>query len=67
MKGHESVKDICNEYANKAVDLRPYMEHDPIVVKPTDRLQKILDLFRLHSLRHLPVVKGDVLVGIITR
>ncbi|MBU1247314.1 MAG: IMP dehydrogenase [Proteobacteria bacterium] len=39
---------------------------DPIVVHPDDSLGKVLDIMSEYRISGLPVVKGDLLVGIIT-
>ena len=65
----DEVMDICDYYSNHQIDLRPYMWEHPFIVYPHDDLDKCLELFRHHHLRHLPVVNpsdGKV-VGIITR
>jgi CBS domain-containing protein len=43
------------------------MEQSPHFVSPRDNLQKVLDVFRLHHIRYLPVVENEQVVGIITR
>jgi CBS domain-containing protein len=45
------------------------MIEKPFCVHENDKLQKIVEIFRLMNLRHLPVVNdnNNVLVGIITR
>ena len=60
---------ICQENYRKYLDLRHYMVETPFVVNTTDKLQKVLDLFRHMQLRHLPVLNpvDGCLVGIITR
>ena len=51
------------------VDVRPYMIETPFLVQTTDRLQKVLDVFRHMNLRMLPVTNPGTgaLDGIITR
>jgi CBS domain-containing protein len=53
----------------KIIDLRPYMIEKPYCVYENDKLQKIVEVFRLMNLRHLPVIdeKNNTLVGMITR
>ncbi|MNS57590.1 inosine 5'-monophosphate dehydrogenase [compost metagenome] len=36
-------------------------------VEDTDDLRKVVDLLKQHSIRHIPVVKGKEVVGIISR
>ena len=43
-----------------------YMTLNPIAVQPDTSLRKALELLQAHQIRHLPVVRGKRLVGIIT-
>ena len=43
-----------------------YMTPNPITVRPETTLRKVQDVFQTHQIRHLPVVQGKRLVGIIT-
>ncbi len=43
-----------------------YMTVDPITVGPDTILHKALELLQTHRIRHLPVVEGKRLVGIIS-
>jgi len=43
-----------------------YMTPNPITVRPDTSLQRALELLKSHEIRHLPVLKGKRLVGIIT-
>ncbi len=43
-----------------------YMTLNPIAVQPDTSLRKALELLQAHQIRHLPVVQGKRLVGIIT-
>ena len=65
----EEIEDICKSNFMKFVNLAPYMIETPFVVQSTDKLQKVVDLFRHMQLRHLPVINpvDGRLVGIITR
>ena len=51
------------------IDLRPYYIETPFLAQSTDRLQKVLDVFRHMHLRSLPVTNPGTgeLEGIITR
>lgn len=42
------------------------MTPDPVTITPEAKLGDIIYLMRTHSFRHLPVVKGKQLVGIVT-
>ncbi|MCZ6760570.1 MAG: CBS domain-containing protein [Gemmatimonadetes bacterium] len=43
-----------------------YMTPNPITVQPETSLRKALELLQARQIRHLPVVRGKRLVGIIT-
>ena len=43
-----------------------YMTPNPVTVQPDTSLRKALELLQAHQIRHLPVVRGKRLVGIIT-
>ncbi len=42
------------------------MIKEVVTVSPEDSLEKALQLMKLHSIRHLPVVEGEKLVGLVT-
>jgi len=42
-----------------------FMTREPYSVASTDSLARARDLMKKHSVRHLPVLDGDLLVGII--
>jgi CBS domain-containing protein len=50
-------KDIC---------LGRVMTPDPAVLRPEDSVRAALDLMNERQIRHLPVVAGDCLVGIVS-
>ena len=64
---YSEIEPYVQENVAKRLDLRPYMEQSPHFVSPRDNLQKVLDVFRLHHVRYLPVVENEQVVGIITR
>ncbi len=43
-----------------------YLTPDPITVRPDTTLRKAQELLQAHQIRHLPVVQGKRVVGIIT-
>ena len=63
------MKDICERNADRMIDVRPYMIETPYLAQTTDRLQKIIDVFRHMHLRVLAVTNPGTgaLEGIITR
>ena len=66
----KTVEEGVQNNGDKVIDLRPFMETRPFTVFQKDNLQKIVNVFRLMNLRHLPVLderRGSALAGIITR
>ena len=51
------------------IDIRPYIIDTPFLAQSTDRLPKILEMFRTMHLRTLPVTNPGTgaLEGVITR
>ncbi|SMD45676.1 CBS-domain-containing membrane protein [Aquiflexum balticum DSM 16537] len=43
------------------------MTKDVFTVQENEKLTKVLELFRKHKIRHLPVLSGNKIVGIISR
>ena len=68
-RNYQEVADICEDHKNKLIDIRPYIIDTPYLAQSTDRLQKILNIFRHMHLRALPVTNPGTgeLEGIITR
>lgn len=66
---YSEVEDICEANSDKMIDVRPYMIETPFLAQSTDKLQKILDVFRHMHLRMLAVTNPGTgeLEGIITR
>ena len=66
---YAEVEDICDNNQDRMVDVRPYMIETPFLAQSTDRLQKLLDVFRHMHLRMLAVTDPGTgaLEGIITR
>jgi len=65
----EEVVDICERFSHKKIDLRPYLIEDPFFVHITDKLPKVLDMFRHFHLRALPVLDPNdgTPVAVLTR
>jgi CBS domain-containing protein len=49
-----------------ATNLGQVMTADPDTLKPTDTVRDALDMMKMHGYRHLPVVQGRKLVGIVS-
>jgi len=66
---YSEVEKIVEENLDKMIDIRPYIIDTPFLAQSTDRLPKILDLFRHMHLRALAVTNPGTgsLEGIITR
>jgi len=65
----EVLETVCDNYESELIDLRPYMWEHPFIAYVHDPLDKCLELFRHHHLRHLPVMNptDGSIQGIITR
>ena len=66
---HKPYKELCREHDQDYIYLGAYMNFKPYVVSENTDLQKILSIFKLMNLRHLPVIDNEDgrLKGIITR
>ena len=66
---YEEVIDIASRFNHKLIDLRPYMIQEPYIVHSTDKLPKVLDMFRHFHLRALPVLdpNNGLPVAVLTR
>lgn len=59
---------VSGKEAGYWLDMRPYMDPAPAMIKRETSLQRCYGLFRTMGLRHLPVVDGELkVVGMITR
>ena len=63
------VASICAKNQNERIDLRPYMIESPFVCFTTDRMQKVLDIYRHNQLRQICVINpiDGSLQGVISR
>jgi len=68
-RNYQEVAGICEDHKNRLIDIRPYIIDTPYLAQSTDRLQKVLELFRHMHLRALAVTNPGTgaLEGIITR
>jgi len=66
---YKEVEDIVEANLEKMIDIRPYIIDTPYLAQSTDRLGKILELFRHMHLRAIAVTNPGTgsLEGIITR
>jgi len=65
----DEVADIMSRFPQKMIDLRPYMISTPHVILTTDKLPKVLEMFRNFHLRALPVLSPatGLPVAVLTR
>lgn len=63
------VERLCEKFPDKKVDLRPYMIEEPFTCSTTDKLPKVLEMFRHFHLRALPVINpsNGLPVAVLTR
>ena len=52
--------------ASKNTIVRDLMKSPPITVTPTTSVQECMKMMSEHHVRHLPVLKGDTLVGVMS-
>src|SRR4029453_11730021 len=52
---------------SRGMDVRTLMQPDPLTLAVTEKLDIADDLMRLGRIRHLPVVDGSRLVGIVSQ
>ena len=66
---YAEVEKVVEANLDKMIDIRPYIIDTPYLAQSTDRLQKVLELFRHMHLRALAVTNPGTgaLEGIITR
>ena len=66
---HEIIRNIAEEHSKEFLDMRAFMMETPPTVPENLRMQRVLDLFRRLSMRHLVVIEqfGTKIVGVITR
>jgi len=65
----KEVAEIVAHFGHKFIDLRPFMIEYPYSVFTTEKLPKVLEMFRHLHLRALPVInpKTGMPVGVLTR
>jgi CBS domain-containing protein len=68
-RAFSEITDICARFGHKKIDLRPYMIEAPYIVHSTDKLPKVLEMFRHFHLRALPVLEpsNGLLIAVLTR
>lgn len=71
LKGILSERDYARKVALKAKSsketfVHEIMAHDVITVKPEDKLDYCMELMYTKKIRHLPVLDGESIIGIIS-
>jgi predicted transcriptional regulator len=68
-RAYSEVEKIADLYPDQRIDLRPYMIQSPFMCMTTDKLQKVLDIFRYMQLRQICVINpiDGSLQGVISR
>jgi predicted transcriptional regulator len=59
-------KVILRGKASKTVTVRDIMSSSPITVDPSTSIQQCMKLMTEHHVRHLPVIKEGVIVGVMS-
>jgi CBS domain-containing protein len=68
-RDYKDVKELAEKHKHERIDIRPYMIHQPFVCLTTDKIQKVLDIYRFFQVRQLCVVNpvDGSLQGVISR
>ena len=59
-------KVILKDRASKDTKVRVIMSTELFIVKPEQRIESALELMSAKSVRHLPVVDGEMVLGVIS-
>lgn len=51
----------------KRVPITEIMSKDPVTVDPAQSLYEVEELLNRHNIRHIPVIDGERLIGVISR
>jgi len=60
--GPDAIKEVRKRMATTVGDI---MTKDPVTVSPNASIQEVLNIMSTHKLRHIPVVEGGKLVGMV--
>lgn len=66
-----SERDIMNRVVAEGLNpqtttLREVMSPGPLTVGPSESVENCMVLMKTHGVRHLPIVEGNVLVGVVS-
>lgn len=59
-------KVVLKGKSSKDTPVRDIMTRDVVIVGPDDNVSKCMEIITEHRIRHLPVVEGDELLGIVS-
>jgi CBS domain-containing protein len=62
----DTVRAISQSHDAPAHDVSSWMTRDPMTVGPDEDVETALTLMLDHGFRHLPVVEGDEVIGIVS-
>ena len=65
-QGDCAIRVLLEGRDARATAVSEIMTRDPMTVKPADQLEACMGLMASRNFRHLPVVDGDRLVGVIS-
>ena len=60
------VRGVAEELDPRTVRLAELVTHDLVAVSPGDDIDTAVELMRTHSVRRLPVLDGEQLVGVVS-
>ena len=62
----DTVRALSNSHDAPAHEVSSWMTSDPVTVSPGDSVDSALKTMLDHNFRHLPVMEGDDVVGIVS-
>ncbi|PMP95081.1 MAG: histidine kinase, partial [Thermodesulfobacterium geofontis] len=57
---------LCCDIANKDKPIKDFIIKDVITILPDSTLKEVLEKFIDHKIRHLPIVKDQRVVGVVS-
>lgn len=62
----DTVRALSQSYDAPSHEVSSWMTPDPMTVAPNDSSEEALKTMLDHNFRHLPVVEGDEVVGVVS-
>ena len=62
----DTVRALSQSYDAPSHEVSSWMTPDPMTVTPSDSSEEALKTMLDHNFRHLPVVEGDEVVGVVS-